>query len=69
MQNGVVKLASCILAADLARLGEQVIEADVFVAGSSSSVKRGCVLCHGHLCARIAHHPVSFGNQSTCGAV
>ena len=47
MQNGVIKLASCILAADLARLGEQVIEADVFVAGSLSSVKSGCVLCHG----------------------
>jgi len=62
MQKGVVKLASCILAAHLARLGEQVIEADVFVAGSSSSAM-------GHLCARIAHHPVSFGNQSTCGAV
>jgi hypothetical protein len=53
----------------LARLGEQVIEADVFVAGSSSSAKSGCVLAMDNLCARIAHHPVSFGNQSTCGAV
>ena len=29
MQNGVAKLAPCILVADFARLGEQVIDAEV----------------------------------------